>query len=601
MLNPTNTAATRWLAPALLITAIELISLAQTNTHINPIEWITLAAIISTLSIATLLACTKINQFFLAQLTTPSIRRLVEVVFTFGSLSLWCWIMAFGAPFMFGFALVPRAAWSAGVPIEHTVYIILSMLISAALTFAQEKNTRARTIITYIQPPLWALLTFLIVFNFVEFMHFHLLTVFMLFITLSRLPAPSLPIRTTCTTLLIGLIALVTLPFLPNNTSQLLAHRTRLWFHAQYATAQFSSRSTIDLSTCIDKTPESAPKSQLPTVRGVVVILIDTLRADRIGMIYKNTELMPNLNAFAAQSLNFTSSFALFPATADSVGAMASASYNAQNEPLLDQLLAANHVRFDFLPSYPKMSDVFGPRINIIPLDIPDYDPRYDLSSPQITATALAHLNTLPADEPFVFVVHYFDPHGFYVKNDLIYFGPTFQDHYNAEVHYTDQALGTLFAQIPDDLAVLILSDHGDELGDHGHYHHGNQVYDESSRLVTLLKYPGAQPATHTLPVSSVDIAPTIFALLGIEQPARIDGIPLTTSPPDRTVLLRGSHRHGLVTKDHKIIWNDRSRTLEVYDRQKDPLESKNLAHLLPKNITTCDQLFTTLSSLQPS
>src|SRR5690606_29035662 len=125
------------------------------------------------------------------------------------------------------------------------------------------------------------------------------------------------------------------------------------------------------------------------TVRGIVVILIDTLRADRIGMTYKNTELMPNLNAFAAQSLNFTSSFALFPATADSVGAMASASYNSQNEPLLDQLLAANHVRFDFLPSYPKMSDVFGPRINIIPLDIPDYDPRYDLSSPQITATAL--------------------------------------------------------------------------------------------------------------------------------------------------------------------------------------------------------------------
>jgi arylsulfatase A-like enzyme len=103
---------------------------------------------------------------------------------------------------------------------------------------------------------------------------------------------------------------------------------------------------------------------------------------------------------------------------------------------------------------------------------------------------------------------------------------------YAGHVRYVDRHVGDLLdglreLRLYDDALVVVTSDHGESLGEHGWYFcHGNLVYQEQIRVPLLVKLPGNDDAGRVVaaPVEGVDVAPTVLRVLGLDDTMRADG-----------------------------------------------------------------------------
>jgi arylsulfatase A-like enzyme len=100
---------------------------------------------------------------------------------------------------------------------------------------------------------------------------------------------------------------------------------------------------------------------------------------------------------------------------------------------------------------------------------------------------------------------------------------------YDAEIAYTDQQIGALLAKLSARglLAGAVIgytADHGEELLDHGSWHHGGTLYEEVLHVPFAVRVPGAAPRRVTQPVSLLDFGPTILSALGVDRPASFQG-----------------------------------------------------------------------------
>lgn len=105
---------------------------------------------------------------------------------------------------------------------------------------------------------------------------------------------------------------------------------------------------------------------------------------------------------------------------------------------------------------------------------------------------------------------------------------------YDGEVAYADRSLGRFFDRLRelgryDDALIVVTSDHGEMLGEHGAAGHGGLPYEELVRVPLLVKYPRSRDAGRRVPrrVSTLGVFPTILAELGIDPPSNIEGVPL--------------------------------------------------------------------------
>lgn len=162
---------------------------------------------------------------------------------------------------------------------------------------------------------------------------------------------------------------------------------------------------------------------------------------------------------------------------------------------------------------------------------------------------------------------------------------------YDRGVRYLDDRLGELFAAlremgIYDDALVLVTSDHGEEFREHGLFLH-SQTYDETTGVPLLVKLPGGEAAGTVVEglVESVDIAPTVLDVLGIEVPPGLQGkslLPLVRGDgPGREAVLSQDKlqrtRYSLRTDRYKLIHDFDSGQTELYDLAADPGESRDL------------------------
>jgi arylsulfatase A-like enzyme len=119
-------------------------------------------------------------------------------------------------------------------------------------------------------------------------------------------------------------------------------------------------------------------------------------------------------------------------------------------------------------------------------------------------------------------------------------------DAYDAEIAYTDSEVARLLKAIDralpaDDTILIVLSDHGEEFGEHGRRYHGGTLANETLRVPLMLRAPGRLPAgqRRTGPVGLVDLVPTLLELLDIEEPYPLQG---------RSVLAHLRHDQALPT-----------------------------------------------------
>ncbi len=161
------------------------------------------------------------------------------------------------------------------------------------------------------------------------------------------------------------------------------------------------------------------------------------------------------------------------------------------------------------------------------------------------------------------------------------------RDLYAAEVNYVDDFIGDLVSllkkrNIYDQTILVILSDHGESLGERGFIGH-NQFYSTQLRIPLILRIPGIPPFRISSALQSIDVMPTIFDALGLGHPFPFQGksiLPLLTIKPD-------SERYRISEKDMsyavqkgkwKAIFYRKNKDVQLYDMEKDPEERMNVA-----------------------
>jgi len=174
---------------------------------------------------------------------------------------------------------------------------------------------------------------------------------------------------------------------------------------------------------------------------------------------------------------------------------------------------------------------------------------------------------------------------------------------YEAEIRTFDGVLGRIFDyldanELRDNTVVVLTSDHGEEYLEHGSVLHGRTYYDEVIRIPLLMRGPGVAVGTQVnASVHLVDLAPTLYSLLGVEPEMPMDGLDLSglwgltpSTLPERALFAEADHNNRVDGEDRsnikrmirrgslKLIYDTITQQKEFYDMAADPLERNDLA-----------------------
>ncbi|MEM9382264.1 MAG: sulfatase [Planctomycetota bacterium] len=159
-------------------------------------------------------------------------------------------------------------------------------------------------------------------------------------------------------------------------------------------------------------------------------------------------------------------------------------------------------------------------------------------------------------------------------------------DYYDAEIAEMDEGVGAVIQALKDSgqwdrTIVAFVADHGEGLGDHGHYHHGYTLFDDQVHVPMLLRIPGRDEGRVVeRPVSTVDLMPTLLGALGIPAPEDVHGVDrLATDAPqvDATFIeyptYDSSAQKAWVEGRFKFLHDPVFHTEALYDFVADPQE----------------------------
>ena len=310
--------------------------------------------------------------------------------------------------------------------------------------------------------------------------------------------------------------------------------------------------------------------AQAKSAGSVLLITIDTLRADHLGCYGYRRGSTPAIDALAGQSTKLEHAYAPVPLTLPSHTALLTGTYpfynGVRDQPgfrLPDDIptLAEYFSRAGYATAAVLGSPVLSRRFGLS-RGFEVYDDRFGASTQQqeagmpnikrpadlVVRLALAWLDQKSPGRPFFLWLHFYDPHLPYRAPEP--FRTRFATQpYDAEIAYTDSALGTLFAGLRsrgvyDSSVIALTADHGEGLGDHGESTHGYFLYDSTLHVPMLVKLTSAPRVTELkTSVSLVDLAPTLLRLAGIQVPSSMQGADLGGSlmsakePPPHPVL----------------------------------------------------------------
>ncbi|MFL6193944.1 MAG: sulfatase-like hydrolase/transferase [Thermoanaerobaculia bacterium] len=192
-------------------------------------------------------------------------------------------------------------------------------------------------------------------------------------------------------------------------------------------------------------------------------------------------------------------------------------------------------------------------------------------------------------DKPFFFFFHIYEPHTPYAPPEP--YASKYPGKYDGEIASADHIVGELLDELRslgvyDKAIVVLLSDHGEGLGDHGEEEHGVLLYNEAIHVPMIVKLPESQRAggTTARPVELLDVAPTVLKLLGLEPPKAMPGVSLLAADvgPRRIYSETFYPRLHFGWNELFSLIDEQSHYIEgpdpeLYDRAKDPGEKANV------------------------
>jgi arylsulfatase A-like enzyme len=318
-----------------------------------------------------------------------------------------------------------------------------------------------------------------------------------------------------------------------------------------------------------------------PSRPSVLLITIDTLRADHLGCYGYGRPTSPRIDRLAAEGALFERITTTLPRTTQSIASIMTGRYPKGHgaRGLFSSLPETNLTLAEILKREGYRTAAVASNVFLRPgqgfeqgFEVYDNPPgRFDGDSAgEVTTRALGWLETVPSGSPFFLWVHYLDPHWTYRpfppfarlfdpsftgpftlyedleagrigKGEVIFrnvLEPRQVEHvvalYDGEIAQVDAALGPLLEQVErltgGRALVALTSDHGESLGEHGyHFAHGEYLYEQTLHVPLIVTLPGLiTPGSRIRDLGqNIDVAPTILALLGISRLQAVDGRPL--------------------------------------------------------------------------
>ncbi len=386
----------------------------------------------------------------------------------------------------------------------------------------------------------------------------------------------------------------------------------------------------------------------------ILLISIDTLRRDHCTPYGYERNTTPSLQMLAEQGALFDLAYAPSATTAPSHATMLTSLYPIGHQVLNNGWILtekaytlAEHLgshgyqtaafvsssvldrKFGFAQGFTFYDDDFSSSQSTVHQklwdDLPEgLDRRADDTTGKVIDWLKQHRDP---EQPFFLFIHYFDPHDPYVppKQILSEIRPRKKRltklerqilKYDGEVKFTDREIGKLLGtlkqlSLQENTLVVVTSDHGEGLGQHGHMHHSINIYEEQVRVPLIVRYPAVIPAGARFnePVELVDLIPTILDLSNVSSNGfSFQGKSLAkvlqgkaTLDADRPVYLYrkkfNSHcrkdlsgkpiwldgdKYGIRWENWKYIEGKAEKTLELFNLAEDPFEHKNITNTFP-------------------
>lgn len=344
--------------------------------------------------------------------------------------------------------------------------------------------------------------------------------------------------------------------------------------------------------------PNPAPKRY-----NVIYFFIDTLRADHLGAYGYQRGTSPNIDRLAERSFVFENAYSPSPYTYEAAPKFMQSAYWDGHFETWTESLARNGYQTILFPR----------RVSMLLRYVGGMQQVVEASRTGLRQTidaAIDELGRLPSGSRFCAYIYSLDPHRPYRQRPGINFGSSLIDQYDAEVAYTDYHLGRLFDWMEksgrmNDTMVIIMADHGESFGERMVYRHNSQLYDEQMKVPAIVYVPGYEPRRVADYVSTIDLAPTLLNIVGVDCPPHYAGVsllPLMRGEPFQHPPVYGEHclvenslasperwiepesrKFMVITQDgYKLIYNRNYYCFELYDLNADPKEIHNLFDRMP-------------------
>jgi arylsulfatase A-like enzyme/Flp pilus assembly protein TadD len=351
----------------------------------------------------------------------------------------------------------------------------------------------------------------------------------------------------------------------------------------------------------------------------VVLITLDTTRADRLGCYGYERAATPALDAIARRGVRFDRAYVHVPITAPSHACLLTGTRPPENGvrvngrqslvPTLTTLAEAHRqhgyrtaafvasIVLDQRYGLDRGFDLYDDEIESLP-----NQPEGERPAKAVCDRALQWLDTnATGDVPFMCWVHFFDPHTPYTAPQE--FEERMGDPYDAEVAYMDVHIGRLIdwlesRSLSEKMLLVVVGDHGESLGEHDFPWHALLLYQSIVRVPLIFALPGVLPEDAAVQdvTRLSDVMPTILDLLGWPVPAEVSGESFASAFAGETLPAHSVYGEtdypldsfgwspllSLIEGNWKYI---RAPVPELYDLSADPGELKNLAAAEPGRV----------------
>lgn len=321
--------------------------------------------------------------------------------------------------------------------------------------------------------------------------------------------------------------------------------------------------------------------------KNVLLITIDTLRADHLGCYGDRAAKTPNLDALARRSMVFEKAVSQAPLTLPSHTSLMTGLYpfhhgvhdnagtvNPTSSTLAEILRQNGYHTYAFVGGFPldhrfglnQGFDVYNDLFQR------EKNQSLDFRNERSADAVLNAVLTTRIETPYFLWVHFYDPHAPYLHGG-----------YDGEIHFVDEQIGKLLAAFGQSPAIIaVAGDHGESLGEHGEWTHRIFLYDATVHVPFFIYQQGHAPQRIRKQVRLVDFLPTLLSDLKLPSPRGVDGaiLPQGAGVPSYMetffpqLELGWSPLVAIRTDEWKYIQAPKP---ELYSLTTDPKETKNL------------------------